>query len=262
VHGNWTGLAVKEVPDRLRGQGNHRNRQKQFLSYVAKRRDPVIACWKKMGNTSCRSGQMAGSGRAARNKMPDGEARASEVSCLYNQGLARTPQRVNIGQVLEILHGIHKTRRGWVACCPAHDDHSPSLSVAVGDNGRVLLKCWAGCTFQEIVAALGFEPSDLSPGKTRPRTPNECRVAAEQVQEREFERALEAWATQAYIKLTALRRACFLVLDEPNAIDSDLMLYCDHILDELQFGDMTGKLAVMRAARAGKLGLPGTVMMT
>jgi hypothetical protein len=61
-----------------------------------------------------------------------------------------------------------------------------------------------------------------------------------------------------------------LVLDEPDAYCCDLMLYCDHILDELQYGgrDEKGRdarqaalLAAMRMARDGQLGLPGAVLM-
>ena len=49
----------------------------------------------------------------------------------------------------------------WSALCPAHDDRNPSLSISTGDNGRVLLKCFAGCTTERIVAALGLQMSDL-----------------------------------------------------------------------------------------------------
>jgi hypothetical protein len=179
-------------------------------------------------------------------------------------------QKITIEQVLERLRAVRKTARGWSARCPAHDDRSPSLSVAVGDDGRVLLYCWSGCTYREIVAALGFQPGDLMPGRTRPQTPAERQAAAEQARERELDRALEAWAAQAYIKLCVPRRACFLVLDEPDAYCCDLMLYCDHILDELQYGgrDEKGRdarqaalLAAMRMARDGQLGLPGAVLM-
>jgi hypothetical protein len=45
--------------------------------------------------------------------------------------------------------------------CPAHDDHNPSLSVSPGSDGKVLLYCHAGCTTDNIVAALGLELGDL-----------------------------------------------------------------------------------------------------
>jgi hypothetical protein len=42
--------------------------------------------------------------------------------------------------------------------CPGpmhrHGDLSPSLSVKDGRNGRPLLHCFAGCSHEEIVAAL------------------------------------------------------------------------------------------------------------
>lgn len=41
----------------------------------------------------------------------------------------------------------------WKACCPAHDDRDPSLSVREADDGKVLVHCWAGCTTREILAA-------------------------------------------------------------------------------------------------------------
>ena len=54
---------------------------------------------------------------------------------------------------------IRARSRGWSACCPAHDDTNPSLTIDEGEydgngNRKVLLKCWAGCTFKEIMATL------------------------------------------------------------------------------------------------------------
>lgn len=49
----------------------------------------------------------------------------------------------------------------YVARCPAHSDRAPSLSVREGDDGRALVHCFAGCTAQEIVAALGLDLRDL-----------------------------------------------------------------------------------------------------
>ena len=57
--------------------------------------------------------------------------------------------------------------RTATALCPAHGDHNPSLSIKVGDDGRVLLHCHGGCPFASIVAALGLEPRDLFPQEPR-----------------------------------------------------------------------------------------------
>lgn len=66
-----------------------------------------------------------------------------------------------IETVLKRLDGAHKSGAGWTAHCPAHEDRSPSLSIREGDDGRVLLRCFAGCTFDALCAALGLAQSDL-----------------------------------------------------------------------------------------------------
>jgi hypothetical protein len=45
--------------------------------------------------------------------------------------------------------------------CPNHEDKHPSLSVSLGDDGRALLHCHAGCHYQDVAAALGLEPRQL-----------------------------------------------------------------------------------------------------
>ena len=42
----------------------------------------------------------------------------------------------------------------WVGHCPAHPDGSPSLSIGKGDNGNVLVKCFAGCSQAAVIGAL------------------------------------------------------------------------------------------------------------
>lgn len=51
----------------------------------------------------------------------------------------------------------------WSCKCPAHEDRSPSLSVKVLDDGRVLVHCHAGCSAPDVVAALGLSLGDLFP---------------------------------------------------------------------------------------------------
>jgi 5S rRNA maturation endonuclease (ribonuclease M5) len=68
-----------------------------------------------------------------------------------------------VDRFLERLQGVKPSDKGWEAKCPAHDDRHASLTVAEGDDGRVLVRCHAGagCTFEEIVAAAGLKPGDL-----------------------------------------------------------------------------------------------------
>jgi hypothetical protein len=66
-----------------------------------------------------------------------------------------------VEKVLDRLEGVRQSNGSWKALCPAHDDSKPSLSVSEGDDGRALLKCFAGCNNPEIVAALDLDMSDL-----------------------------------------------------------------------------------------------------
>jgi hypothetical protein len=68
-----------------------------------------------------------------------------------------------IERVLSRLGNVTDGAGQWYARCPAHADRRNSLSVAVGDDGIVLLKCHAGCQLEEITDALELFVSDLFP---------------------------------------------------------------------------------------------------
>ncbi len=75
----------------------------------------------------------------------------------------------------EILSRLQGVRRGaeegsYTALCPAHDDHSQSLSISEGNDGRVLLKCFRGCDTRSIVSAIGLEMKDLFVREKKPAT--------------------------------------------------------------------------------------------
>jgi hypothetical protein len=63
--------------------------------------------------------------------------------------------------LLARLRNVKSLRGRYMALCPAHDDSENSLSIGLGGEGRVLLKCFAGCTVEEVVQALGIEMGDL-----------------------------------------------------------------------------------------------------
>jgi hypothetical protein len=50
--------------------------------------------------------------------------------------------------------GGRRVGTGWLARCPAHDDRQPSLAIAEAKNGKLLVRCHAGCGQREVIAAL------------------------------------------------------------------------------------------------------------
>src|SRR5262249_12759574 len=69
--------------------------------------------------------------------------------------------------------------RGWIANCPNHDDSTPSLSISEGNDGRVLLHCFAGCRTQDILVALSLETPDLFSRNGDGSTPAPARSIAD-----------------------------------------------------------------------------------
>ena len=56
-----------------------------------------------------------------------------------------------------ILSGLDKVKRvgtnRYMACCVAHDDKNPSLSLTERD-GKILVYCFAGCSQESVIASL------------------------------------------------------------------------------------------------------------
>ncbi len=70
--------------------------------------------------------------------------------------------------VQDLLSRLEKVRKTgpetWTACCPAHGDTRPSLSIRECDDGRVLMHCFSGqCAVASICGAVGLDVSVLFP---------------------------------------------------------------------------------------------------
>lgn len=66
--------------------------------------------------------------------------------------------------LLDRLEKVRREREGqWNACCPAHQDRSPSLAVGETEDGRVLVHCHGGCSVEDVLAAVGLDMTDLYP---------------------------------------------------------------------------------------------------
>jgi putative DNA primase/helicase len=60
----------------------------------------------------------------------------------------------NAERTFSILGGKPKVGGGFMCPCPAHDDEIPSLSVDDDKNGKLLVKCMAGCTQDAVIHGL------------------------------------------------------------------------------------------------------------
>jgi hypothetical protein len=93
---------------------------------------------------------------------------------------------------------VRRSGRGWVAKCPAHADRSPSLSIAEGDEGRTLVRCFAGCDVTDVLAAIGLSLADLFPERVRDLSP------LGRAQRREAVRTCDVTAASAVLALESL----------------------------------------------------------
>ena len=65
------------------------------------------------------------------------------------------------------LEQIKYNNNNIVAICPSHDDKNPSLTASCNGE-KILVKCQAGCTFKEIVTAVGMKQSQFFTPKEKP----------------------------------------------------------------------------------------------
>jgi len=70
--------------------------------------------------------------------------------------------------ILGRLEGVQGRSPQWRAICPSHPSRhrSRTLAVAEKSDGRVLVRCHAGCSIDEVLGALGLEIDALYPPRT------------------------------------------------------------------------------------------------
>ena len=96
--------------------------------------------------------------------------------------------RLSAEEIANRLDRPQRTKSGWLACCPAHSDRSPSLSVKDGDRGFPVFFCYAGCTYEAIAAALGISsespvapPPPPAPPPRKPKPEAEGEAVADRL---------------------------------------------------------------------------------
>ncbi|MDX5977744.1 CHC2 zinc finger domain-containing protein [Vreelandella alkaliphila] len=113
---------------------------------------------------------------------------------------ANNSTRPDVYAILDRLDKVKENGPGrWLACCPAHQDRSPSLAVRETSDGTILMKCFAGCPTGDVLAAIGLELKDLFPQRD-----NDAYTASKRPGERWVPRdVLAAVAREALIALLA-----------------------------------------------------------
>lgn len=68
-----------------------------------------------------------------------------------------------IERILSQLKKVKGRNGSWTACCPAHQDRSPSFAVRETPDGRILMHCFGGCSTEQILDSLGMDMTELFP---------------------------------------------------------------------------------------------------
>jgi len=74
-------------------------------------------------------------------------------------------------EMAQALGGGYRAGVSYLALCPSHDDHQPSLAIRDAGDGRILVRCHAGCSQEQVVAALrarGLWPGGRSRMRSEP----------------------------------------------------------------------------------------------
>ena len=97
-------------------------------------------------------------------------------STLSTRQRAPVMESVVTASELALTRKGRRTATAWLARCPAHEDTHESLSIGEGAEGRVLLKCFAGCPVETILAAMNLTMADLFPAGGRGSDSSEIRL--------------------------------------------------------------------------------------
>lgn len=83
---------------------------------------------------------------------------------------------MDVDSLLSRLENVKRTGNSrWIARCPAHDDRRASLSIRDLEDGRILVHDFAGCSVNEVLAAIGLDMSALFPERDIPHSRRERR---------------------------------------------------------------------------------------
>lgn len=74
----------------------------------------------------------------------------------------------------EVVAALNGRWHGFygMACCPVHEDREPSLSISDGNDGRLLVHCFAGCDATDVLRAINGRGLGERPAEPVARVPD------------------------------------------------------------------------------------------
>jgi putative DNA primase/helicase len=146
----------------------------------------------------------------------------------------------------EIIAGLGGNERTGMCRCPAHDDKHPSLSVTERD-GKVLVRCFAGCSQDEVIAALRHCDLWGDWRSERRRRPSPRRQEAQEPKSAEAARIVrDAWESSAERPVEYLR--------------SRGITYCPRTLRLVSSGTMRRAIEMLMPAMAARIERDGEII--
>jgi len=113
---------------------------------------------------------------------------------------------VNVTILISRLEGVRRSGSGWRADCPnAHSKARGSLSITEGEDGRILLSCFACHDTPAILRALGLELADLFLERIKDPSPAARRAAREAFKRSAWTSALGVLGREAGVVLIGAR---------------------------------------------------------
>lgn len=152
-----------------------------------------------------------------------------------NAATVTTPRGV-IDALLHRLERVQRSGQGWRADCPTGHRTRGTLSLAQGDDGRLLLHCFAGCSAAEVLAALGLSVAEVMPERLRDESPEARRAARERFRLASVSAAAGVLARESGVVLIA---AHDLLKDKPLSRD-----------DTQRLGEAAERIACVRETLA------------
>ncbi|WP_321947083.1 DUF3631 domain-containing protein [Paraburkholderia sp. J10-1] len=167
------------------------------------------------------------------------------------------PTKIRAGEILDRLDGVRQTGPNqWVACCPAHDDRDPSLSISAKSDGEVLLHCHAGCDFRDVLRGMGFDSRNIPRVVPLPEANRKRQDATREMRAKDAATkavAILAKATPARSDHPYLLRKGVRAVDALREIDSEKVKALAGYAPKVNGESLRGRLLVVPVYVEGKL---------